>query len=150
MKKVDFYQSRKTLLTHWMVFSAIIFVTYFVQARMGKFGNSEAEVWSWLFQYLLPSISLMIGVLIISLSDPSTEQSIDVFYFRLAMGMSYFFLILIFLSSFFVPLIHLQSNLNSPVLDQTPLIKAFDNYNSVLIPVQGLSTLTLGIFFSKK
>ena len=66
MKKIDFYQSRKKLLTHWIVASLVIFVTYFVVARMGRFGASEGEVWSWLFQFILPPLSLMIGVLIVT------------------------------------------------------------------------------------
>ncbi len=150
MKKVDFYTSRKTLLTHWIVASLVIFVTYFVVARMGRFGASEGEVWSWLFQFILPPLSLMIGVLIVTVTQPPAALEIDAFFFRLALGMSYFFLLLIFLSAFLVPLIHLQQNANLIVTEQIPLIKAFKSYDSILIPVQGLSTLTLGLFFSKK
>ncbi len=150
MKKVDFYQSRKKLLTHWIVASLVIFVTYFVVARMGRFGPSEGEVWSWLFQFILPPLSLMIGVLIVTVTQPPATQEIDAFFFRLALGMSYFFLLLIFLSAFLVPFMHLQANANLIVTEQIPLIKSFKSYDSILIPVQGLSTLTLGLFFSKK
>lgn len=150
MKKVDFYHSRKKLLTHWIVASLVIFMTYFVVARMGRFGTSEGEVWSWLFQFLLPPLSLMIGVLIVTVTQTPAAQEIDSFFFRLALGMSYVFLLLLFLSAFLVPIMHLQENAELIVTEQTPLIKAFKSYDSILIPVQGLSTLTLGLFFSKK
>ncbi|WP_289029858.1 hypothetical protein [uncultured Algoriphagus sp.] len=150
MKKTDFHLARKKLLIHWMIGSLVIFVTYFVIARMGRFGASESKVWTWLFQFLLPPLSLMIGVLIVSVREEPSNQQVDSFYFRLTMGMSYFFLLLIFLSAILVPLIHLQQNTDLTVIEQSPLIDAFHSYDSVLIPIQGLSTLTLGIFFSKK
>lgn len=150
MKKVNFYESRKKLLTHWLVYSAIIFIIYFVQARLGRYGQHAGDVWEWLFKFLIPSLSLMIGVLIIQVSAQPSDQEIDLFYFRLAMGMSYFFLIMLFLSAFLIPIIHMQHNSNLIITEQKNIIQAFDAYNGILIPLQGLSTITLGIFFSKK
>lgn len=150
MKKVNFSESRKKLVVHWLVVSAIIFVVYFIQARMGRYGANEGEVWEWLFKYLTPPLTLMIGVLIVQFSNPSNDIEIDSFYFRLALGMSYFFLIVLFLSAFLIPVIHLQQNRNLSLTEQKTIIEAFNTYNNILLPLQGLSTLTLGIFFTKK
>ncbi len=150
MKKINFITARKKLVLHWLVVSAVIFIIYFVEARIGRYGQHEGDVWEWLFKYLTPPLSLMIGVLIIQVSAQSSDQEIDLFYFRLAMGMSYFFLVILFLSAFLVPIIHLQQNQNLIITEQKTIIKAFNTYNSILLPLQGLTTLTLGIFFSKK
>lgn len=150
MKTINFTTARKRLIVHWLVASAVIFIIYFAEARFGRFGPHESEVWGWLFKYLTPPLSLMIGVLIAQVSAQASDQQADLFYFRLTMGISYFFLIVLFLSAFLVPVIHLQQNSNLVVSEQQTIIQAFNTYNSILLPVQGITTLTLGFFFSKK
>lgn len=151
MKKINFSEARKKLIIQWLIFSGTIFIIYFVQTMTGRYANYESDVWEWLFKFITPPLSLMIGVLISQMSSQSSDQQTDIFYFRLAQGMSYFFLVILFLSAFLIPIIHLQQNRNIPVVeDQKSILEALKSYNAFLLPLQGLSTLTLGLFFTKK
>jgi hypothetical protein len=151
MKKINFIEARKKLIKQWLIFSAAIFIIYFVQTLTGRYENYQSDVWEWLFKFITPPLSLMLGVLISQMSAQPSDQETDIFYFRLAQGMSYFFLGVFFLSAFLIPIIHLQQNRNLSVLEeQKPILDALKSYNAFLVPLQGLSTLTLGLFFTKK
>jgi hypothetical protein len=151
MKKINFIEARKKLIKQWLIFSAAIFIIYFVQTLTGRYENYQSDVWEWLFKFITPPLSLMLGVLISQMSAQPSDQETDIFYFRLAQGMSYFFLVVFFLSAFLIPIIHLQQNRNLSVLEeQKPILDALKSYNAFLVPLQGLSTLTLGLFFTKK
>ena len=151
MKKISFTVAQRKLLIQWIVFSAVIFIIYFVQTLTGRYTNYESDVWEWLFKFITPPLSLMIGVLISQMAGKPSDAETDLFYFRLAQGMSYFFLAILFLSAFLIPLIHLQQNRNLAVTDeQKSILVALKSYNAFLIPLQGLATLTLGLFFTKK
>lgn len=152
---IPFSKAQKRLVVLWCTFSVIIFIVFLVQMiNDNKFGDHTGEVWEWLFQFLLPPLTLMIGVLISQLTGNANKKETDIFYFRLANGFSYFYLILLLSSSFLAPMIH--QNLAEPVLvtELTPenemsIIEAFQSYNAFMIPVQGITILTLGLFFSK-
>lgn len=151
MKKINFSEARKKLIYQWLIFSGTIFIIYFVQTMTGRYEHYESDVWEWLFKFITPPLSLMIGVLISQMSSQASDQETDIFYFRLAQGMSYFFLVILLLSAFLIPIIHLQQNRNlSVVEDQKSILEALKSYNAFLLPLQGLSTLTLGLFFTKK
>lgn len=151
MKKINFSEARKKLIYQWLIFSGTIFIIYFVQTMTGRYEHYESDVWEWLFKFITPPLSLMFGVLISQMSSQASDQETDIFYFRLAQGMSYFFLVILLLSAFLIPIIHLQQNRNlSVVEDQKTILEALKSYNAFLLPLQGLSTLTLGLFFTKK
>jgi hypothetical protein len=151
MKQIKFSVARKRLVVQWMVFSAIIFVIYFIQTLTGRYEKYEGEVWEWLFKFITPSLSLMIGVLISQMSTLASEVETEVFYFRLATLISYFFLVMLLLSAFLIPVIHLQQNRNLSITDTPrPITEAMKSYNIFLLPLQGICTLTLGFFFTRK
>lgn len=151
MKQIKFSDARKRLVVQWMVFTSIIFVIYFIQTLTGRYEKYESEVWEWLFKLIIPSLSLMIGVLISQVSAPASEVETDVFYFRLATWISYFFLVVLLLSAFLIPIIHLQQNRNLSITEAPrPITDAMKSYNIFLLPLQGFCTLTLGLFFTKR
>ena len=152
--KINYSKAQKKLFVQWCIFSGFIFLIYMIQTFMGRFDGHVSEVWEWLFQYITPPLTLMIGVFVSRVSSTPADKETDRFYYRLALGFSYFFLILLLLSSPLVPLIH---QLNNQGVDTTKLnatnqktiIDAFKQYKSFMIPVQGLTTLALGLFFTK-
>lgn len=151
MKQIKFSVARKKLVVQWMIFSALIFIIYFVQTLIGRYERYEGEIWEWLFRYITPSLALMIGVLISQVSSGESEVETDILYFRIASWISYFFLIVLFLSAFFIPIIHLQQNRNISITEiQKPITDAMKSYNIFLLPLQGICTLALGLFFTKK
>jgi hypothetical protein len=153
MQQINFGIARKKLITLWLIFSVLIFLIYFIQTLMMRYEHHEAEVWEWLLRFIIPPLTLMIGVFINQVNAQPTIQEVDVFYFRLALSISFFFLIILFLSAIFIPIIHMQQNRNIPVFDhekQKSIIDALKSYNIFLLPLQGLATLVLGFFFTKK
>jgi hypothetical protein len=152
--KISFSLAQKKLVKQWLIFSVIVFVIYLIQTLTGKFEGHVGEVWEWLIQNILPPLTLMIGVLISQLSAKPTMKEIDRFYFRMASGISLLLLILLLLSSVLVPFIHASQNSAVLVTEITPenqitIIDSFKYYNTFLIPIQGITTLVLGIFFAK-
>jgi len=153
-KTITYTKAQKKLVVLWCVFSAIVFVIYFVQTLTGKYLDYVGEVWEWLFQFIIPPLTLMIGVLINQLSSGSNDKEVEAFYFRIALGFSIFFLLILLLSAVFVPLMHQAQNSNILVTEiteenQITIIDAFEDYNNFLIPIQGITTLALGLFFTK-
>jgi hypothetical protein len=153
-RSINFFKAQKKLVVHWCVSAALIFVIFFIQTLTGRFEGSAGEVWKWLFQFILPPLSLMIGVLINQLSSQGTSKNVDLFYFRLALGISYFFLILLLFSSFLVPFMYQSAHSNTLITEITEetkktIVDSFNSYNSFLLPVQGFTTLALGLFFTK-
>jgi len=151
---INYSKAQKKLFIQWCIFSGLIFTIYMVQTLTGRYNGHISEVWEWVFQYLTPPLTLMIGIFISRSSSLSTEVEVDRFYYRLALGFSYFFLILLFLSSLLVPAIHVIQNQDIVLTEinasnQKTITDAFKQYNSFLIPIQGLTTLALGLFFTK-
>jgi len=149
MKKVSFFASRKKLITLWMIISLFIFIVFFVQSINGKYTSHVKDIWQWVFQFLTPALTLMIGILVAQLLGGTPDSEVDVFFYRLAMGVSIFFLLLLLLSPFIVPFLHIQQNKDLAVDQQKNIFVAFQTYDIFLLPLQGLTMLTLGLFFSK-
>ena len=151
MKQINFSVARKKLVVQWMVFSALIFTLFLIQTLTGRYEKYEGEVWEWLFKFITPTLSLMLGVLISQVSSPASEVDTDILYFRTATWASYFFLFVLLLSAFLIPFIHLQQNRNLSITDTPkPIVEAMKTYNIFLLPLQGICTLILGLFFTKK
>jgi hypothetical protein len=151
---IDYSKAQKQLVVLWCSVSVIVFIIYFVQTLTGKYLDHVSDVWEWVLQFVIPPLTLMIGVLINQLSSESKTKVIDSFYFRIAFGFSGFFLLLLLLSAVLVPFIHQAQNSNVLITEiteenQITIIDAFNDYNNFLIPVQGITTLTLGLFFTK-
>jgi cytochrome bd-type quinol oxidase subunit 2 len=151
MKKVSFYTCRKRILRVWLWMSFIIILIFLLQTVNGKYNDLVKEVWQWLFQYILPPITLMIGVFISqSLKREDEDIEIDNFYFQLSYGISIFFLLILFLAPFSVPYIHLSMNTGlSDISKQKNILDAYKVYDNFILPIQGIMMLCLGMFFTQ-
>lgn len=150
MKTISFQQARKNILMVWLLMSAAIFIIFLIQTLLNRYTSHVKEVWQWVFQYMLPAITLMLGVLIAQMRATASAAKADIFYYRLALGISWFFLGLLFLSSMIVPLIHTQQNQQLAIGDQKNILEAFKTYDNILLPIQGVVMLCLGLFFTKQ
>jgi hypothetical protein len=150
MKRISFQQARKNILLVWLLMSGAIFIIFLTQTLFNRYTGHVEEIWQWVFQYMLPAITLMLGVLIAQMSASASTSKADVFYYRLALGISWFFLALLFRSSMIVPLIHIQQNQQLAIADQKSIVEAFKTYDNILIPIQGIVMLCLGLFFTKQ
>jgi hypothetical protein len=150
MKKVSFYTSRKKIISLWLLMSLAIFIIFFIQTLTGKYTDNVKDVWQWLFQFLLPALTLMLGVLIAQFNSTTTDFEVDSFYFKLAFGISIFFLVFLFLSPIIIPILHVNENVHRSIAEQKDILQSFKTVDNFLLPLQGITMLSLGIFFSKK
>ncbi len=153
-RTIEYANAQKKLVVLWCTFSLAVFILFFIQTLTGKYLGHMGEVWEWVLQFIIPPLTLIIGVLISQVTSEPNTRKVDIFYFRLALGFSLFFLVLLFLSAMIVPVLHQAQNssvLISEITEENKrtIIDAFESYNAFLMPVQGISTLTLGLFFSR-
>ncbi len=66
------------------------------QSLFGKYGKEATEIWSWFLPTIAPTLSLIVGVLVVDLKNgPDQNKRVDRFVFRLAFGLSLFYLLLV-------------------------------------------------------
>ncbi len=133
---------QQRLATVWLVGSGASFLLLFVQLSTGKHDPSISE---WLLPAIVPTLTLMIGAMVtanLTAKKPSDDDKnaedpmADRFLFRLALGLSAFYLLLLFVIL-----------LMSATTDIKALIA---NVGVMLTAVQGLVGLVLGAFFVKR
>ncbi|MDB4991652.1 MAG: hypothetical protein JWN04_6830, partial [Myxococcaceae bacterium] len=54
---------KRRLATLWFSVSGFLFVLVLAQSVSGKWGTQVKDAWSWLFPTILPTLSLIVGVL---------------------------------------------------------------------------------------
>lgn len=129
---------RKRLALLWFSGGFVIFVLLVAQSISGKYGEEASQVWSWFLPTIMPTLSLIVGVLVVDLTggqDP--EKKVDRFIFRLAFGLSLFYLLLVLSTLMVQPF---------TTFAWTELLK---RSNLWLGPIQGLVAAALGAFFVK-
>src|SRR5262249_4969396 len=108
------------------------------QTILGRYGERASEAWSWLLPTIMPTLSLMIGVLVMdALGHGIKIMEIDAFLFKLTFGISSAYLAAVFLIVILQPLSRL-----SP-------FDLMGQSNLWLGPFQGLVAAALGAFFVK-
>lgn len=134
---IKFDKAKKNMAILWLIFAAMIF-TIFIIMTFTKFQNYDQTAWNWLLPSLLPTLSLIIGVLV---TDSSSKTDLDVtvgrFYYIIAMGCSVFYLTLL------LGLILLHSEMSIDIETM------FKRSNIFLGPLQGLVSASIGIFYYK-
>lgn len=129
---------KKRLAYLWISVGLVLFVLLVLQSTLGKFGTRVEEAWAWLLPTIMPTLSLIIGVLVLDVSPTRhRDKQIDRFLFRLAFNLSAIYLALVML----VPLIQ-------PFTNFSPF-ELMRRSNFWLGPLQGLVAAVLGAFFVK-
>ncbi len=130
---------KKSLAIIWFVGSGVIFMLIFLQTMFGKFSGEEDKAWGWFLPTVMPTLSLIIGVLVMDTRRGlmNIEKKIDPFLYRLAMSLSgvYFFVIL-------------ASIIIQPFTSMT-ILNILERSNLWLGPLQGLVAASIGAFFIK-
>jgi hypothetical protein len=135
-------QCQQRLAIVWLVGSGASFLLLFIQLATGK---HDASISEWLLPAIIPTLTLMIGALVTAnlvankKKEGEEEKEVpmaDRFLYRLAMGLSAFYLLLLFIIL---------------LLSATSDIKVLiANVGVMITAVQGLVGLALGAFFVKR
>ncbi len=132
-------KSRKKLALLWFIGSGIIFFVNLIPSLTGVYGEQLTEIWGWLLQTIVPTLSLMLSVYILdAMGKANNIETVDSFFFRLTFWLSLIYLLLVLATIMF-----------RPFYTQTPL-DLMKTSNLWLGSIQGLVGLSLGLFFFKE
>ena len=107
-----------------------------VQHTLGHYGEDADAAWGWLLPNVLPTLSLMVGVLVAAQRAKHTEaETVDRNFYRLSFAISAAYLLFL-----------LFTVLIQPYASQDPLA-LMDSSKLYLGPFQGLATGMLAAFF---
>ena len=136
---VSWKKSRKRLATVWFIGSGLTFFIIFLMTLAGRDGGVMEKVWTWFLPTVVPTMSLIIGVLVMDSSgNPSKDKLVDSFVYRLSFGLSVAYLLSVALTVLYSPF----SNVSLAAL--------VDKSSLWLGPFQGLVTASLGAFFMQR
>jgi len=130
---------KKKLAKLWFCGAGFLFLILFIQTFMNHYGEDVNEAWGWMVTNVIPTLSLIIGVLAADALDKRAKTDIvDTFLFKLTFGLSLIYLLAIVFHVLFQPF--------SP----TEPLKMMRMSNLWLGPFQGLVSASLGVFFVSK
>jgi hypothetical protein len=131
--------AKKRLALIWLAGAGVLFAIMFVQTLLGKYGQNTEAAWSWLLPTILPTASLVVGVLVTEAVGVARRPvEVNPFVYRLAAGLS-----IVYLSAVLLTLLAI------PFSDYSP-IDVMRKANLGLGPFQGLVTAAMGAFFVYK
>jgi len=127
---------RRRLAILW--FGFVLFIVLVLQSVFGRFGDWVEDAWSWFLPSIMPTLSLIVGVLVLDVtSGRDAEKKVDSFFFWLAFLLSAVYLVLVATTLFLQP------------FTGVPLRGLMKLSNLWLGPLQGLVAAALGAFFVK-
>lgn len=123
----------------WLTGAGVLFALVFAQTLLGKYGDHAEDAWAWLMPAIMPTASLIVGVLVSDLAGAARKPVyVSRFVFKLSAGLS-----VLYLSALLVTLLAM------PLSELKPM-ELLTTANLGLAPLQGLVTAALGAFFVSK
>jgi hypothetical protein len=134
--QISMQKSRRYLATLWFAFGCAVFLIVLGQAFFGHYGADVAQAWGWLLPTIMPTLSLIIGVLVAETRYRNTiRKTVDHFTFRIAFSLSLLYLLVVLLTIIIQPI--------SPI----PPLELMKQSHLWLGPFQGLVSASIGVFF---
>ena len=127
-------RAQNWLAMTWFIGGAILLLILVVLSLVGKYGDKVGHAWGWFLPIVLPTLSLVAGVLVKRIGNPKPDQLIGTFVSRLTSGASIFYLMIVSLTIFFAPI-------------AGPPLEVMQMSNLWLGPLQGLVCGLVGAFF---
>lgn len=129
---------KRRLAALWFIGAGIIFFLIFGQTALGKYGDKASEAWSWILPTIMPTLSLIVGVMVMDTLAKNVKQTnVDTFFFKLTFGVSAAYLLAVLLTLLIQPFSTLTA------------FELMSQSNFWLGPFQGLVAAVLGAFFVK-
>jgi hypothetical protein len=135
--RISMAQCKTRLTTIWFAGSGVVFALIFAQTIGGRYGDHVNEAWSWLLPNIMPTLSLITGVLVAdSLGKSIQIKSVNRFLFHMAFWLSGAYLLTITLTI-----------LLWPITNELEPLTFLQKSSTWLAPFQGLITGLMGAFF---
>ena len=123
----------------WLTGAGVLFALVFTQTLLGKYGDHTEDAWAWLMPAIMPTASLIVGVLVSDLAGVARKPVyVSRFVFQLSAGLSILYLAALLITLLAMPLSELKP------------MELLTTANLGLAPLQGLVTAALGAFFVSK
>lgn len=127
---------RRALARVWFIGAGVLFAILLAQTFGDRYGANANAAWEWFLPTVLPTLSLIIGVLTVdALKQHAKLQTVDRFFFRLSLGLSVAYLLTVGVTLLAQP------------FTSFPALELMAQSNLWLGPFQGLVTASLGVFF---
>ena len=131
-------QAKRVLASIWFGGAGLVFFIVLVQSLLGRYGEQVNEAWGWLLPTVVPTLSLIIGVLVFdALQREKRPKRTDRFLLKLTAGLSAAYIAAVLLVIVLQPFATL------------PPIQMMTQTNIWLGPFQGLVAAAMGAFFVK-
>ena len=109
-----------------------------LKSIIGRFQGIQQEIWAWFTPTIVPTLSLIIGVLASTALEDDGGRTVKRFFYHAAIGLSLAYLIVLLLTMLLEPIA------GSHNMDY------FHLSNYWLTPIQGLVVAALGALFNSR
>ena len=128
-------EARASLAKVWFTGGLFFLLVIIVQTILGAYGPDAEKAWGWALPTIMPTLLLIVGVLVAQNKDNLANAKVDPFLFKLTLGLSIFYLVVVNL-----PI------LLAPFTNRTK-IEVMQSCSLFLGPLQGLVGAAFGAFF---
>lgn len=137
MIPVKIAQRRIAIL--WFCGAGLLFVYCILLSISSGDTNLADFLWSWFLPTVMPTLSLILGVLVSdSLKKSADEREVEIFIYRTAILISFFYLSCVWSTILLQPFSRLK------------LVDLLQMSQLWLAPLQGLTSAALGAFFVQR
>lgn len=136
--RVELDRARRFIAIVWFAGGGLCFALMILQSIIGRFEGVAQEMWAWFTPTIVPTLSLIIGVLASTASEDDTGRTVRKFFYHASVGISLGYLTILLLTMLLEPL---AGNHN---------MAYFKFSNFWLSPIQGLVVAALGALFNSR
>ena len=136
--RIDLDRARRFIAIVWVVGGGLCFGLMIFQSIIGRFAGVTQEMWAWFTPTIVPTLSLIIGVLASTASEDDTGRTVKQFFYHASVGISLAYLIVLLLTMVLEPLAGAHN------------MAYFKFSNFWLSPMQGLVVAALGALFNSR
>jgi hypothetical protein len=136
--RIDLDRARRFIAIVWFAGGGLCFALMIVQSIIGRFAGVAQEMWAWFTPTIVPTVSLIIGVLASTALEDDTGRTVKKFFYHASVGLSLAYLIILLLTMLLEPLAGEHN------------MAYFRFSNFWLAPMQGLVVAALGALFNSR
>src|SRR6266404_8818241 len=136
--RIDLDRARRFIAIVWFAGGGLCFALMIVQSIIGRFEGVAQEMWAWFTPTVVPTVSLIIGVLASTALEDDTGRTVKKFFYHASVGLSLAYLIILLLTMLLEPLAGEHN------------MAYFKFSNFWLSPMQGLVVAALGALFNSR
>jgi hypothetical protein len=135
-QRLPVVECQRRLAILWLAGTGAAFLVVLAQTIGGKYGEESGKAWAWFVPTVLPTASLIVGVIIAQGRQPESGDTVSRLSYSLSWWLSLLYLILVLLTPIAEPLAGYQNPLDF-----------LTTSTAWLTPVQSLVSIALGGFF---